>query len=89
MSLFISISVAISLSINVFIRILLFNQVAVNHCGSGNPVEWLQDNWENMMETVMTLASNVGHEAEENTVGEIKIITKKIKINKKTGKDLD
>merc|ERR1719474_111654 len=46
-------------------------QVAVNHCGDGNPVQWLLENWENMIETVMTLASNVGHEAEENTVGTI------------------
>ena len=30
---------------------------------------WLKENWGNMMETVVTLASNVGHEAEENTIG--------------------
>merc|ERR1719322_284781 len=48
-------------------------QVSLNHCGSDcvNPVTWLNENWENMMETVMTLASNVGHEAEENTIGTI------------------
>ena len=46
-------------------------QVSLNHCGSDcvNPVTWLNENWENMMETVMTLASNVGHEADENTIG--------------------
>lgn len=44
-------------------------QVALNHCGDANPVTWLKDNWDNMMDTVMTLASNVGHEAEENTIG--------------------
>ena len=43
----------------------------MNHCGDGNPIEWLTENWNNMIETVMTLASNVGHEAEENTVGRI------------------
>ena len=43
----------------------------MNHCGDGNPIEWLTENWNNMIETVMTLASNVGHEAEENTVGKI------------------
>ena len=32
-------------------------------------MSWLKDNWDNMMETVVTLASNVGHEAEENTIG--------------------
>ena len=45
--------------------------MSLNHCGSDcvNPVTWLNENWENMMETVMTLASNVGHEADENTIG--------------------
>merc|ERR1719347_1869281 len=46
-------------------------QVAVNHCGDINPITWLTDNWGNMIETVMTLGSNVGHEAEENTIGTI------------------
>ena len=44
-------------------------QVALNHCGESNPVNWLKENWGNMMETVVTLASNVGHEAAENTIG--------------------
>ena len=43
--------------------------MALNHCGDANPVTWLKENWDNMMETVVTLASNVGHEAEENTIG--------------------
>merc|ERR1712106_512261 len=46
-------------------------EVAVNHCGDMTPITWLRDNWGNMAETVMTLASNVGHEAEENTIGTI------------------
>merc|ERR1719225_1963819 len=46
-------------------------QVAVNHCGDINPITWLTDNWANMIDTVMTLASNVGHEAQENTTGPI------------------
>ena len=46
-------------------------QVAVNHCGDMNPIIWLGENWTNMIDTVMTLASNVGHEAEENTIGTI------------------
>ena len=43
--------------------------MALNHCDDANPVGWLKDNWDNMMDTVVTLASNVGHEAEENTIG--------------------
>ena len=35
------------------------------------PIAWLTENWANMIDTVMTLASNVGHEAEENTIGTI------------------
>ena len=46
-------------------------QVAVNHCGDMNPIAWLTENWANMIDTVMTLASNVGHVAEENTIGTI------------------
>ena len=46
-------------------------QVAVNHSGDMNPITWLTENWANMIDTVMTLASNVGHEAEENTTGTI------------------
>ena len=45
--------------------------MSVNHCGDANPVTWLNDNWNNMIDTVMTLASNVGHEADENTIGTI------------------
>ena len=41
----------------------------MSHCGDNAPIDWLLENWNNMIETVMTLASNVGHEAEENTVG--------------------
>ena len=44
-------------------------QVAGNHCGEQDPVSWLVENWGNMCDTVMTLASNVGHEAEENRIG--------------------
>ena len=46
-------------------------QVAVNHSGDMNPITWLTENWANMIDTVMTLASNVGHEAKENTTGTI------------------
>jgi E3 ubiquitin-protein ligase RNF31 len=46
-------------------------QVGLNHCGENNPVMWLKDNLGNMVDTVVTLASNVGHETEQNTIGEI------------------
>jgi E3 ubiquitin-protein ligase RNF31 len=44
-------------------------QVSLNHCGEANPVIWLKENWDNMIDTVMTLASNVGHEKDQNTIG--------------------
>ncbi|GLG99758.1 Potential E3 ubiquitin-protein ligase ariadne-1 [Gryllus bimaculatus] len=48
-------------------------QVAMNHCGDKNPVQWLQDNWRNMIDTVVTLATNYGHERKENNIGTISI----------------
>lgn len=34
-------------------------------------MSWLIDNWRNMIDTVVTLATNYGHERKENTVGTI------------------
>ncbi|KAK8770554.1 hypothetical protein V5799_012981 [Amblyomma americanum] len=44
-------------------------QVAMNHCGNDNPINWLRDNWQNMTETVVTLATNYGHDRRENNIG--------------------
>ena len=60
-------------------------EVAVNHCGDMTPITWLRDNWANMAETVMTLASNVGHEAEENTIGTISLSEAKEALRKHKG----
>ena len=60
-------------------------EVAVNHCGDMTPITWLRDNWGNMAETVMTLASNVGHEAEENTIGTISLSEAKEALRKHKG----
>ena len=51
--------------------------MSLNHCGDSNPVTWLRENWDNMIDTVVTLASNVGHEAEENTIGTLSKIEAK------------
>lgn len=45
--------------------------VALAQCGEGDPVAWLKDNWRNMIDTVVTLATNYGHERRENTIGTI------------------
>ncbi|BES89404.1 IBR [Nesidiocoris tenuis] len=45
--------------------------VALLHCEDSDPVAWLQQNWKNMIDTVVTLATNYGHERKENTVGTI------------------
>jgi len=45
--------------------------VALVHCGDEDPVAWLIDNWNNMVDTVVTLATNYGHERKENNVGTI------------------
>lgn len=36
-----------------------------------SPVEWLQENWRHMVDTVKTLASNYGIERKINDIGEI------------------
>jgi len=46
-------------------------QVALSHCGDRSPVLWLEENWRNMIDTVVTLATNYGHERRENNVGTI------------------
>ncbi|KAJ8888806.1 hypothetical protein PR048_008298 [Dryococelus australis] len=48
-------------------------QVAMSHCGDKSPVQWLQDNWRNMIDTVVTLATNYGHERKENNVGTVSV----------------
>ncbi|XP_065215308.1 E3 ubiquitin-protein ligase lubel isoform X1 [Planococcus citri] len=45
--------------------------IALMHCGENNPVKWLLENWNQMIETVVTLATNFGHEQPENTIGTI------------------
>ena len=45
-------------------------QIALSLCGDRQPVSWLQDNWVNMIDTVVTLATNYGQEARpENDIG--------------------
>ena len=60
-------------------------QASLNHCGDSDPVMWLKDNWNNMIETVVTLASNVGHEAEENRVGTLSKAESKEALRKHKG----
>lgn len=46
-------------------------EVALEFCGDDSPITWLQGNWKNMTDTVVTLATNYGHERKENNVGTI------------------
>ncbi|KAG0415604.1 hypothetical protein HPB47_007220, partial [Ixodes persulcatus] len=48
-------------------------QVAMNHCGNDNPINWLRDNWRHMTETVVTLATNYGHDRRDNTIGIVSV----------------
>ncbi|XP_059093166.1 uncharacterized protein LOC131888343 isoform X2 [Tigriopus californicus] len=48
-------------------------QCAVNHCSDLDPVLWLKENWSNMIDTVVTLATNAGHEQPENRVGTLSV----------------
>ena len=44
-------------------------QIALSLCGESQPVNWLKDNWLNMVDTVVTLATNYGQERVENDIG--------------------
>ena len=44
-------------------------QIALSLCGDSPPVGWLKDNWLNMVDTVVTLATNYGQERIENDIG--------------------
>uniref|UniRef100_A0A0P4ZW10 E3 ubiquitin-protein ligase RNF31 n=1 Tax=Daphnia magna TaxID=35525 RepID=A0A0P4ZW10_9CRUS len=44
-------------------------QIALSLCGDSQPVNWLRDNWLNMIDTVVTLATNYGHERPDNNIG--------------------
>lgn len=49
-------------------------QAALNHCGDINPISWLRENWQKLIETVQTLATKYGHERKENIIGTISSI---------------
>lgn len=44
---------------------------ALAQCGGVNPIKWLLENWNKMIDTVVTLATNYGREQAENTVGTV------------------
>lgn len=39
------------------------------HCKDQNPVEWLKQNWNNVISSVQTLATQLGREAPLNVIG--------------------
>ncbi|XP_063588874.1 E3 ubiquitin-protein ligase lubel-like [Penaeus indicus] len=45
--------------------------IALAQSGDKNPLEWLKENWRHMVDTVLTLATNYGHERRANDVGAI------------------
>ncbi|XP_047495695.1 E3 ubiquitin-protein ligase lubel-like isoform X9 [Penaeus chinensis] len=45
--------------------------IALAQSGDKNPLEWLKENWRHMVDTVLTLATNYGHERRVNDVGAI------------------
>lgn len=49
-------------------------QAALNHCEGSNPIAWLRENWQKLIETVQHLATKYGHELKVNTVGTISTI---------------
>lgn len=59
--------------------------MALTHCGDGNPITWLQENWLKLVETVQTLATKYGQERKENIVGTISAIEAKEALKKNKG----
>jgi E3 ubiquitin-protein ligase RNF31 len=49
-------------------------QAALNHCEGANPIQWLRENWQKLIETVQHLATKYGHELKVNTIGTISAI---------------
>lgn len=49
-------------------------QIALGNCSNGDPITWLNDNWQKLIETVQTLATKYGQEHKENIVGTISAI---------------
>jgi len=49
-------------------------QAALNHCEGSNPIMWLRDNWQKLIETVQHLATKYGHELKVNNIGTISSI---------------
>lgn len=44
---------------------------ALAQCGDANPIKWLSENWSNMIDAVVTIATNYGRDQPENTIGTI------------------
>ena len=44
---------------------------ALAQCGDVNPIQWLLENWNKLIESVVTLSTNFGREQSENTIGTI------------------
>jgi E3 ubiquitin-protein ligase RNF31 len=49
-------------------------QAALNHCEGSNPVQWLREHWQKLIETVQHLSTKYGHELKVNTIGTISAI---------------
>lgn len=60
-------------------------QAALTHCGDGNPIAWLEENWSKLIETVQTLATKYGQERKENIVGTISAIEAREALKKHKG----
>lgn len=60
-------------------------QAALTHCGDGNPIVWLQENWSKLIETVQTLATKYGQERKENIVGTVSATEAKEALKKHRG----
>lgn len=60
-------------------------QVALASCPDADPITWLNDNWQKLIETVQTLSTKYGQEHKENIVGTISPIEARDALKKHKG----
>ncbi|KAL5281668.1 RNF31 family protein [Megaselia abdita] len=46
-------------------------QVALKHCGNDNPIIWLRDNWNKLVQAVQSLSTKYGLDRSENIIGTV------------------
>ncbi|XP_064611767.1 E3 ubiquitin-protein ligase lubel-like [Liolophura sinensis] len=60
-------------------------QIALEMCGNKKPVDWLKENWQDMIDTVIALATSEGQASTHNDIGQITDVEAKESLKKAWG----